>query len=62
MNSIGRDIVEYLMAGSSAVQVGTAVYYHGISVFESMLKELEEFMLENDYNSVKDMIGLALGN
>jgi dihydroorotate dehydrogenase (NAD+) catalytic subunit len=55
----GKDIAEYLMAGASAVQVGTAVYYHGISVFEKMVLELETFMQDNGYNSVKDMVGLA---
>ena len=56
----GRDIAEYIMAGASAVQVGTAVYYHGISVFEKIVKELETFMQDNGYTSIKDMVGLAL--
>ena len=56
----GSDIVEYLMAGATAVQVGTAVYYDGITAFEKLVSELDKFMTENNYQSVSELIGLAL--
>ena len=58
----GRDVIEYIMAGSSAVQVGTGVYYDGISIFTKLKLELVDFMVNNQYNSIKDMIGLAVKN
>jgi dihydroorotate dehydrogenase (NAD+) catalytic subunit len=56
----GRDVVEYLMAGASAVQIGTAVYSHGITVFNKIITELEEFMKKNNYGSISQLTGLAL--
>jgi dihydroorotate dehydrogenase (NAD+) catalytic subunit len=58
----GLDIVEYLMAGASAVQVGTAVYSHGLEVFSNMVSELQEFMTKHNYESVQQLIGLAVKN
>ena len=56
----GKDVVEYMMAGATAVQIGTAVYYHGVPVFGAIVDELNEFMKQNGYDTVKDMIGLAV--
>jgi dihydroorotate dehydrogenase (NAD+) catalytic subunit len=56
----GRDAAEYLMAGASAVQIGTAVYYDGVGVFGKIVRELEEFMTKNNHDSVSDIIGMAL--
>jgi dihydroorotate dehydrogenase (NAD+) catalytic subunit len=55
----GEDVVEYLMAGASAVQVGSAVFYHGINVFNKINKELTEFMEMHEYNSISELIGKA---
>jgi dihydroorotate dehydrogenase (NAD+) catalytic subunit len=56
----GQGAIEYIMAGASAVQIGTAVYYDGISVFDKLKSEITEFMEKNRYNSIKDMVGLAI--
>jgi dihydroorotate dehydrogenase (NAD+) catalytic subunit len=58
----GIDIAEYLMAGASVVQIGTAVYYDGITAFEKLVTELRKFMEENNHNSINDLIGLAHKN
>ncbi len=58
----GADVVEYLMAGATAVQIGTAIYYHGNSAFSKIIEELEEFMVNNNYNSVQELIGQAIKN
>jgi dihydroorotate dehydrogenase (NAD+) catalytic subunit len=57
----GMDIVEYMMAGASAVQVGTIVYYRGIAGFENLKIELEKFMENYGFPSVTDLVGTALG-
>ncbi len=58
----GTDIVEYLMVGACAVQVGTAVYYHGFETFNKMKSELVEFLDKNGYSSLNEIIGAALKN
>jgi len=55
----GRDAVEYIMAGASAVQIGTAVWVHGMGVFSRVCKDMVKFMKDNDYKSVSDMVGVA---
>lgn len=55
----GRDALEYIMAGASAVQIGTAVWTEGVGVFNKVCSELLEFMEHNGYESVKDMVGVA---
>jgi len=55
----GRDAIEMIMAGATAVGVGSAIYYRGIDVFEKISNEIKEFMLANNYKEVKEMIGLA---
>ncbi len=56
----GEDAVEFIMAGATAVQMGTAVYSRGISVFQKVAEEMEAFMKEAGYAKVEDMIGIAL--
>ena len=55
----GRDAVEMIQAGASAVGIGSAVYYHGIGVFGSIVNEIKEWMQENNYNSIKELVGIA---
>jgi dihydroorotate dehydrogenase (NAD+) catalytic subunit len=57
----GEDAVEFLMAGARAVQIGTGVYYRGISVFRKAAREIEEFMRSEGYGSVEELIGAAQG-
>lgn len=52
-----RDVVEFLYAGARAVQVGTAVMYDGLDVFNKINKGLEKFMLQRGYSSIGEMIG-----
>jgi dihydroorotate dehydrogenase (NAD+) catalytic subunit len=56
----GEDVVEYLMAGACAVQVGSAVFYHGMDVFGKIHRELRQLMEEHNYAALTDIIGLAL--
>ena len=54
-----KDVVEFLYAGAKAVQVGTAVMYHGLGIFAELCTGLEKFITEKDYESVEEMVGLA---
>ncbi|MEE8167508.1 MAG: dihydroorotate dehydrogenase [Candidatus Hydrothermarchaeales archaeon] len=56
----GEDALEFLMAGASAVQIGTGVYSRGISIFNKVSREIQEFMEEEGYSNVEEIIGAAL--
>ena len=55
----GEDAIEMLMAGASAVGVGSAVYFRGIEAFKIITREMEKFMEEEGYTSVSEIIGIA---
>ena len=52
------DALEYIMAGASAFQVGSAIG-KDINVFEKINAGLESFMKEFGYSSIKKMVGAA---
>jgi dihydroorotate dehydrogenase (NAD+) catalytic subunit len=55
-----EDAVEYIMAGASALQVGTVIHKKGIGVFKELSRGLEEFMNHEGYETVSAMTGVAL--
>ena len=57
--STGEDAIEMLMAGASAVGIGTAVLDRGFNVFNEICKEMEKFMREEGYSKVQELIGVA---
>jgi dihydroorotate dehydrogenase (NAD+) catalytic subunit len=59
--STGRDAIEMMMAGASAVAIGTAVYYRGIEVFGLVEKEMKEWMKENGVKKISEIVGAAHG-
>lgn len=54
-----QDVVEYFMAGASAVQIGTAIHSQGRGVFRKIESELADFMEAEGFNSTAEMRGLA---
>jgi len=54
----GRDAVEYLMAGASAVQVGTATFRNPRAPLD-VLEGLEAFMQEHEVEDVRELVGTA---
>jgi len=57
----GEDAIEFLMAGASAVGIGTGIMYEGLEVFKKVCDGLRDFMLRKNYNSLSEIIGLAKG-
>jgi dihydroorotate dehydrogenase (NAD+) catalytic subunit len=57
--SSGRDAVEMIMAGATAVGVGSAVYGEGPEVFERIGAEMAALMESLGYDSVEEMVGAA---
>jgi dihydroorotate dehydrogenase (NAD+) catalytic subunit len=56
----GRDVLQMVMAGASAVGVGTAVYARGIDVFGSIAEELRDLCSRLGLGSPADARGAAL--
>jgi dihydroorotate dehydrogenase (NAD+) catalytic subunit len=53
------DAVEYLLAGASALEVGTAVMTHGFEVYREIAEGLGAYMAENGFSRVEEVVGLA---
>ena len=60
--STGLDAIEMMMAGASAIGVGSAVYDHGLDVFKSIREEMEVFMDTHGYTKYSDLIGILKEN
>ena len=56
----GKDAAEYILAGATAVEIGSAIFYRDVDVFRKVCQELEEWMKDNGYESIEDFRGLAL--
>lgn len=56
----GRDVVEMLMAGATAVGVGSALWYRGPDAFRLITAELMEYLQQKNILQVSNLIGKAL--
>ena len=54
-----QDAVEFLMCGASAVEIGTAVLTKGVDVFSKIVKGIRNYMEENGFKEVEEIVGLA---
>ncbi|MBN1941022.1 MAG: dihydroorotate dehydrogenase [Candidatus Diapherotrites archaeon] len=57
--SSGRDAIELMQAGASAIGIGSGVHFKGIDVFKKVCSEMEEWMNENGFANVKELVGIA---
>ncbi|NJE04546.1 dihydroorotate dehydrogenase [Thermococcus sp. MV11] len=55
-----QDAVEFLLAGASALQIGTAVSLRGWKVFREINEGIVRYLEEEGFSSVKEIVGLAL--
>lgn len=54
-----HEAVEFMLAGAKAVQIGTAVAFRGIDVFNSVTKGIDAYLETKGFESVKEIVGLA---
>lgn len=54
-----RDAIEYILAGASAVEIGTGIMYEGFEVYNKINDGIEKYLVENDFSGVKEVISLA---
>ncbi len=55
----GEDAIEYFMAGATAVQIGSGIYYRDIDVFKKINTEIKNWMKNNGYKKLSEIIGVA---
>ncbi len=55
----GKDALEMIMAGATAVGIGTGVYYRGIKVFKEVCNEMVAWMRKNKVKNLGDIRGVA---
>lgn len=54
-----KDAIEFILAGASAIQIGTAIAYRGLSVFSSIKNGISSYLRRKGYKSVRDIVGLS---
>jgi dihydroorotate dehydrogenase (NAD+) catalytic subunit len=57
-----RDAVEFLLAGASAVQIGTAVALKGPNVFKAVNQGIDTYLKKKGFKSVDEIVGLSHRN
>ncbi|CAB3226860.1 unnamed protein product [Arctia plantaginis] len=56
----GQDAYEKILAGASAVQIYTALIYHGPPVVSKIKTELAELLTKDGYNNVNEAVGKGI--
>lgn len=58
----GRDAIEFILAGASAVQICTSAIYGGMEVYGKVAREMEEICKQKGVKNVSELRGRALKN
>ena len=53
----GKDVIEFVLAGASAVAVGTASLVSPDSAL-SIIKEIEDYLIQHKISSIRELVGL----
>ena len=54
-----QDAVEFMLAGASAVQIGTAIAYKGPEIFRQVTSGIENYLEKKGFKNAKELVGLA---
>jgi len=57
-----EDCVEFILLGSSNLQVTTAIMQYGYRIVEDMISGVSHFMEEKGFEKLEDMVGVAVKN
>jgi dihydroorotate dehydrogenase (NAD+) catalytic subunit len=60
--STWSDAVEFLLAGASAIQIGSAVGYRGLNVFNEISDGIKSYMMQHDFKNIGEIVGRAHNN
>jgi len=53
------DAVEFILAGASAVQIGSAIAEKWVGVFSEINNGISKYMERKNFHKIKDMVGIA---
>jgi dihydroorotate dehydrogenase (NAD+) catalytic subunit len=53
----GSDVIEYFLAGASAVEIGTGVLTRGSSIFSDICNEVSEYLKQHGISQIGKLIG-----
>lgn len=53
----GSDVIEYLLAGATAVEIGTGVLTHGTTIFDKICQQLIRYLKHQEIDQVEDLVG-----
>ena len=54
-----EDVIEFIYAGATCVQIGTSIMYEGMEIFGKLVDGLEEFMDKMGHKNPDEMVGIA---
>jgi dihydroorotate dehydrogenase (NAD+) catalytic subunit len=54
-----EDAIEYILAGATAIELGSVIGYKGLKVFNGIKLGITRYLQKKDYKNVKEIIGLA---
>ncbi len=58
--SLPNDAIEFMLLGSSTVQLCTGVMLHGVKMIDELKAGLEKFMVDKSFSSVSEIVGKSL--
>ncbi len=53
-----QDVIEFILVGASAVQIGT-VLHQGLGIISDIIDGLKKYLKDNEYKSISELKGLA---
>jgi len=56
------NVIEFIMLGASSVQLCSSVMINGYEIILQMMKNIQNFLISEGYNSIEDIVGVALNN
>lgn len=54
-----QDVIEYMMAGASAVQIGSVLGSYGPKIFKRITKDLKNYVEKKGLKNIREIIGIA---
>ncbi len=54
-----EDAIEYILAGATAIELGSVIGYRGLKVFNGIKLGITRYLQKKDYKNVKEIIGHA---
>ncbi|NVM52580.1 MAG: dihydroorotate dehydrogenase [Candidatus Helarchaeota archaeon] len=54
-----QDGIEFFLAGASALQIGTGIKYHGLTIFQDICAGISNYLTTEHYSNLSEIIGVA---